>query len=362
MASERAPDPRAERVLFITRKWAPAVGGMETYCLRLTEELAKQVLSLEVIALPGRSGGRPPTALALLAFPFTVIARVLAARQSPTVMHLADMAIWPLAIIALITRGRPRIVLSAHGTDVAYHRRKTLRGKLYGAYLRLGAKLLGKATVIANSKATDTALRETGWQNIGIIPLATDITAPAPDGTTDGTILFVGRLVRRKGFGWFARNVMPLLPKGTQLHVAGPVWDPAEGEALRLPGVTHLGNLHGLTLVNAYRRALCVVVPNIVVPDGEYEGFGLVAPEAAAAGGLVLAAACDGLRDAVLDGETGFLIPSGDAQAWAEKISEISLWSEQQRQEFTGRSALRAQAHYSWARVASATLDVYARA
>jgi hypothetical protein len=38
----------------------------------------------------------------------------------------------------------------------------------------------------------------------------------------------------------------------------------------------------------------------------EYEGFGLVATEAAASGGIVLAANLDGLKDAVMNNRIGF--------------------------------------------------------
>ena len=361
MASDPAPSLPSGRVVFVTRKWAPAVGGMETYCLRLSEELARRT-PLEVIALPGRSDGSPPGAAALLAFPFTAFARILAKRRGIAVIHLADMAIWPLAVLAGLAAGRPRIVLSAHGTDVSYHRRRTWRGRLYGVYLRLGACLLGKATVIANSRATDTVLRETGWRSICVVPLGTDMTVPPPEGTHDGAILFAGRLVERKGFGWFARHVLPVLPAGTRLEVVGPVWHSGEAAALQLSGVTHRGNLHGAELASAYRNALCVIVPNIRVDSGEYEGFGLVAPEAAASGGLVLAADCDGLKDAVLDGETGFLLPSGDAAAWADKIGEVTAWNVEERRAFLARSTRRAQVHYSWTRVADATLETYRHA
>ena len=47
------------RVMFITRKWPPAVGGMETWSVRLAEELAR-IGPVEVVALPGRADRRPP--------------------------------------------------------------------------------------------------------------------------------------------------------------------------------------------------------------------------------------------------------------------------------------------------------------
>ena len=60
-------DNATKKVRFITRKWAPAVGGMETYCLRLAEELSR-IHDLEVISLPGKANGDAPSPLSLIIF------------------------------------------------------------------------------------------------------------------------------------------------------------------------------------------------------------------------------------------------------------------------------------------------------
>jgi glycosyltransferase involved in cell wall biosynthesis len=352
------PEPS---ILFVTRKWAPATGGMETYSLRLTEALAK-FEPVEVIALPGRANGMPPGPLALLAFPLAVFARAARRASAPRVLHLGDMALWPFAALALLWR-RTRVVLSAHGTDVAYHRRGGLRGTLYRLYLALGARLLRRARVIANSRATAHVAGETGWRDAAVVPLATEAAPADPiDGSHDGTILFVGRLVERKGCGWFIREVLPLLPAGTRFLVVGTEWDDGEREALSAPGVEFVGPLTGQALTERYRRSKCVVVPNIEPASGEFEGFGLVAPEAAAAGGVVLAARCGGLTDAVIDGETGFLVATGDARAWAKAIERVSAWTPEQRRTFVGRARARCEEHFNWERVAGQTIASYSDA
>ena len=60
-------------------------------------------------------------------------------------------------------------------------------------------------------------------------------------------------------------------------------------------------------------------MPNIEVP-GDYEGFGLVALEAASQGTLTLAANVDGIPSAVKDGINGYLIEGGNATEWSLKI------------------------------------------
>ncbi len=342
-------------ILFITRKWAPATGGMETYCLRLTEAIARRQ-PVETIALRGQDNGMPPSAIALLLFPFTVIARVVSRTSRPEVVHLGDLAIWPLGL--LFSR-QTRLVISVHGTDVSYPRRGGIRGRLYGAYLKLGAKLLSRARVIANSRATATALQETGWTADTVVPLATDLQAPEKASPMRDTILFAGRLTKRKGCGWFIANVLPHLPEGLTLRIAGTEWDAEESALLDHPRVEFLGPQEQQQLSELYAAALCVVVPNIDIANGEFEGFGLVAPEAASCGGLVLAANNSGLVDAVRDGETGFLVESGNAASWIAKISEIAGWDEARRTAFIAASKAAARDYYSWDRVAEQTLAVY---
>jgi glycosyltransferase involved in cell wall biosynthesis len=348
-----APD-----ILFITRKWAPAVGGMETWSHQLSAQLAR-LAPVEVIALPGRANGHPPTAAALLAFPLTVLRRYLARKKAPDVLHLGDMAIWPLALISGFGQGRPRLVLSAHGTDVSFPRRGGIRGKFYGAYQRLGARLISQALVIANSPATEAAARELGWRNTLVIPLATDLVVSQFDRPPGRHLLFAGRLIRQKGCGWFVREVLPLLPSGTELHIAGTLIDPEEGRVCENPQVRYLGVLPPEQLAEAYAEALCVVVPNIVLDNGEFEGFGLVAVEAAAAGGIVVAADCGGIPAAVSDHTTGFLVESGNPAAWAARIAQIANWDASTRCSFISASLQQVEARYRWPRVAQAVLDAY---
>ena len=348
-----APD-----ILFVTRKWAPAVGGMETWSHQITAELAK-LAPVEVVALPGRSNGLPPGTLALLGFPFTVLRRFFARDRAPDVLHLGDMALWPMGLLARLRGGQTRVVISAHGTDVSYARRQTWRGKVYRSYLKLGARLLQRALVLPNSQATEHAARETGWQHTTVIPLATTMQGKLPSNPPQHHLLFVGRLIPLKGCAWFIRSVLPLLPEGLTLHVAGTVVDPAERAALDHPRVRYLGSLNAEQLAQAYAAAMGVVVPNIELADGTFEGFGLVAIEAAAAGGVVLAANCGGLRQSVIDQTTGFLLPPGQPQDWAAAINDLVSWPQNQRRSFIAGSLTAVETQFRWPRIAALTLAAY---
>ncbi len=330
---------------------------METYSLRVAERLPAYGQT-QVIALPGNDDGSIPKPGALIRFGLATAVKLLFARNPADVTHVADMASWPLALAARIRRPGAKRTLSAHGTDVAYAFRGGVKGKAYGTWLRLGALCLGRVQVVANSNATADATRHFGFKDIDVVPLATDLRPPKAV-SPSRTIFFSGRLVRRKGCAWFIRNVLPNLPEDVRLTVAGTKWDADEVAALDHPRVEFLGHLPFEDLPARYANAACVIVPNIDVPAREFEGFGLVAVEAAASGGVVLAADHSGLKEAVIEGETGFKLPTGDADAWVRKITEVLEWSNETRQAFTENAAQKAAAVYDWDRVTADTFKAY---
>jgi glycosyltransferase involved in cell wall biosynthesis len=331
---------------------------METWSYRLSEELRK-LRPVQIVALPGEATGKPPRKRRLLLFPFMVMQVWLARKSRPRILQIGDLALWPIGLLA---RSGTRVFIAAHGTDAAYHRRGGVRGTLYGLYLRLGAGLLRNASVIANSEATRKVLAETGWHDAEVVLLGTDFRPPQTVKQPTKRILFAGRLVARKGCGWFVREVLPLLPDEIVLDIAGTAWDKSESRVLEHPRVRLLGNLDQTALAEAYAGALCVIIPNIAVPSGEFEGFGLVAPEAAAAGAVVLAADRDGLRDAVVDGVTGYLIESGNPDAWAAKIVEVAGWDAERRKGFCEGASAYVQEHFNWPRVARQFCAIFDRA
>jgi glycosyltransferase involved in cell wall biosynthesis len=328
------------------------MGGMETYCVRLTQELARDV-DLDVVALPGRADGGAPGVLAMMAFGIkTAFGLMIASRAA--VVHLGDVSIWPLGLIARLRHPGTAVIITAHGSDLSLSLKSGLPARLYRGYVRLGARLLGGATVVAVSGWLAGLARDAGFERVTTIPNASDIAAPAThDGAHNGALFFAGRIMRRKGLSRFIDTVLPLLPAGTRIRVAGTVWDAAEARILTHPQVDFLGALGPAELAREYRGALAVIVPSI-----EPEGFGLVAAEAAMAGGVVIAADHSGLRDAVL-ADTGFLASIDAPDQWGAAIADIAGWNAGERAAFTRTASASALERFSWRRVAAETGGVY---
>jgi len=102
------------------------------------------------------------------------------------------------------------------------------------------------------------------------------------------------------------------------------------------------------------RRALFVCMPS------RYEGWGIGAVEAAAAGKAVVGTRISGLADAVRDGETGLLAESGDAKGLAQRMRRL-LDDDQQRKKL-GESGRQWARRFDWDRLARDQEEVYLRA
>lgn len=345
--------PAKPKVRFVTRKWGPTIGGMEKYCLRLCDELS-QYIELEVIALSGRSKNKKPSAISLCTFGL-VTAVKLVTRPTVNTTHIGDMACWPLAWIAKMRNPAGVLVISIHGSDITYGSRKGIMSLLYSIYLRLGARAVGSSKVVSNSYWLANRAQKYGFQNLTVIPLGTDfndreLTLSA---NHNGSIFFAGRLIQSKGLSFIVKQVLPLLPDDMNLRVAGTLVDRSEVDVLQHCGVEFLGSLSTDELYREYVNAMCVVVPS-----QSEEGFGLIAAEAACAGGVVIASAHSGLLEVCADG-VGCLAETSVPESWAEWILSIRGWGSGKRKSWIDSSTRAARDKYSWKAVAEQTFRLY---
>ncbi len=105
-------------------------------------------------------------------------------------------------------------------------------------------------------------------------------------------------------------------------------------------------------LAKRIRRASLVLVPS------QTETFGLVALEAAASGVPVIARAVGGLREAVIDGETGVLVSGDDPDTWAAAIA--GLLADTERWQRMSAAARKHALSRSWVASAQALEHAYA--
>ena len=97
----------------------------------------------------------------------------------------------------------------------------------------------------------------------------------------------------------------------------------------------------------------------VVNASTQPESFGRTITEAQASGCLVLATAHGGACETVKDGETGFLVPPGDAKAMAAKLDEMLEMSEESKARVRTAAVESVRANFSTARMCEETLALY---
>lgn len=348
------------RILCVSRKHPPSVGGMQRMNYELVRRIAMR--SDATVIAWGRSQLYLPLFLVLA---FVRAMYLLPAGRRPDVIYLGDSLLSPLGLLIKAILRRP-VAVTAHGRDV------TFRFPFYRAVVFACLRRLDR--VIAVSRHTLRLCRERGVPEARcvVIPNGIDCAAHTPspeeaemakrwvrrklpaDAPGRPLILTVGRLVRRKGVAPFIREVLPALVSshpGLAYVIVGEGKERKNIERQiarsRLRDNVLLTGLLPLPLVRGLMGAADLfVMPNVSV-RGDMEGFGLVALEAGCAGLPVVASDLEGIRDAVSHGQNGFLIPPGKWNLFTAEVEGL-LEDEEKRKEAGERARAFATERFSW--------------
>lgn len=248
--------------------------------------------------------------------------------------------------------------------------------RLYNSVMARGA------AVIANSSFTADHVRKAhglAGDKLVVIPRGIDLSHfdegdVAPDriealrkawGAKPGRriVLLPGRLTRWKGQLVAIEAIAELGRQDVLLVLAGDAQgrDAYAGELQSAIATRHLDQAvhicgHVGDMAAAYLASDVVLSCSL-----EPEAFGRVAVEAQAMGRPIIATDLGGARETVRAGETGLLIPPGDAPALARSIEAVLAMSEGERAALAARAKAHARARYSRDAMCTATLAVYER-
>ena len=212
--------------------------------------------------------------------------------------------------------------------------------------------------VISESTRDDLVARGVAADRVTVIHPGVDSQdlTPGPAGgrTPAPSFLYVGRLRRYKGVETAVRAlalVRAVRPDAI-LDIAGRGDDqPRLAGLARDLGIESAVRFHGFVTEDTKRDLLRRTWAN-VFPSAK-EGWGITNVEAAACGTPSLASDSPGLRDSVRHGETGFLVPHGDAAALAARMIELA--ANPSLVEALGLAARRFAESLTWDAAAQAT-------
>lgn len=374
------------KVCIITARFSP-FGGVETSIYELARRLVKKGLEVEVHA--SRTGSNPNVEFVegikvirhrilfmLFRAPVNPAIPIAVMKQKDAdVIHVVSTypTISDLGLLFGRIAMRP-VVLAYHFDGEAYG----FLGRLFQRmYLSLFAKWVDMfATIVVSTTRsyvnTSPVLGRTR-KPLVVVPNAVDLQRfnPSVDGRearrrfniseNAKVVLFVGRLVPYKGLEYLIESMSKILDehKNVVLMVVG------EGELERelfaltkrrgiQDSVIFTGRVDESLLPHCYAASDMLVLPSV----SRQEAFGIVVIEAFASGKPVISTSIAGVREVVRPGETGLMVPPGDAESLANAIGEL-LRNDELRREMGRRARLLAEEKYDWNRIVDRYLGVY---
>ncbi len=378
-------------VLFITHKYPPMIGGMEKQSYHLIKGMSSHYKT-HVIAYQKNENK-------LLWFICLKSKIKTTLKENPNIklIHLND-GLMGVACLWLQNYTNIPIVVTYHGLDITFPPtffQNTLIPKLtkYSGAICVSSSTRDLCMQRGFNERNTFTVRNGIDNQLANIQPNENIKERLQnlykvDVSNKRIIVSTGRPVKRKGFSWFLKNVMPLLDKNIIFLMMGPLNnEPTLFERIveRLPktasrtiqlmlgfatdtkdliklvakqeSVYHLGKVSDEDLFQILIVADLFVMPNIRV-EGDTEGFGLVALEASIRGTYVLASGIEGITDAVIDKKNGCLLPSENPHSWADKIHE--LLSDREKLKILSLQGKKyTEKHYSWDIMANEYKDVF---
>jgi len=395
------------KVLFLTNEYPPHVyGGAGVHVDYLSRELAK-IMDVEVRAFGGQSQALDH--LTVTGFPldaggftcpkplrsvFGAVRRCVdfnTANIDAEVVHCHTWYSHFGGILARLNYGLP-MVLTVHSLEPLrpWKREQLGGGYDFTCWLEKTAIEMADAVIAVSSETKDDVLRlfNVPEEKVKIIHNGIDLDEYRKVETTGALarhgidpaipfVLFVGRITRQKGIIHLVNAVRYMNPGFQIVLCAGAPDTPeiaremgAAVEAARRirPNVIWIEEMvDKKTVYELYSRAAVFCCPSI------YEPFGIINLEAMACETAVVASAVGGIKEVVVDGETGFLVPVEQmkespfepvnpdkfARDLAARINQ--LMADPALCERFGRAGRqRAVEKFSWAAIARQTHDLYA--
>ena len=207
---------------------------------------------------------------------------------------------------------------SLYGHRVYLHRRKVLKSK---ACLFIAVSEFIKGKLLEQGFPADKLV-------VHYIGVDTETFSPEPAVPREPIVLFVGRLVEKKGCEYLIRAMSRVQEKRSDVELVvigdGPLRSTLEQLAKEsLRRYQFLGVQSPDCVRTWLSRAQVFSVPSVTADSGDAEGFGIVFVEAQAMGLPVISFANGGIPEAVTHGETGFLAAERDWKVLAEYILHL---------------------------------------
>ncbi len=346
------------RILFISHTYPPIVGGVESQNFELYTWLSKIA---EVKLLANRKRWFIPFFLKYAGLYALTFGRKYDAILLGSCI-LGNVA-WTIKKFSKIP-----VITVAHGLDL------TWKNKIYQKlWIKIFLKSVDKFICVGNETVRIAKEKNIPENRLVFIPNGIDTNKFLGEHSQEEleriigeklngrkTILTTGRLAVHKGVDWFCENVMPKMGDNVIYIIAG---DGEKKDEIRKiiernnlkSKVKLLGYVSDNDRDILYNTADVYVKPNIKI-EGTMEGFGIVAIEAASCKIPVIASNLEGLKDAIKDGQNGFLVEPYSTEGYVKKINEL-LADENFRKNFGEKAREYVVENFTWEKISKRYLE-----
>lgn len=253
--------------------------------------------------------------------------------------HLIHAHFAPYGAIAMPLarqRGLPLLV-SVHGTDVAMSdtaiwRSSYMAHRLYLLRRRALAQMVSRV-IVQSDFLRRIVVERHGFAPEKVVCIRHGIDVqrfnPNPQMTVWGKILYVGRLIERKGLPFLLQALARLRNRFPEIQLTvigdGPMRQQYEALGHDLLGqqVTFLGAQPSEVVQRHLAEACIFCMPSITMPSGEAESLGMVFLEAMAMQVPPVSFHSGGIPEVIIHGQTGFLARERNVEELAHYIEML---------------------------------------
>lgn len=254
-------------------------------------------------------------------------------KVKPALIHAHFGPYGAVALPVAERLGLPLIV-SFHGTDATMKdayvwRLSYMAHRLYLLRRRRLARIASRV-VVQSEFLRDVVVQRHGFpeEKVVIIRHGIDLDEFRPDASVPewGHILYVGRLIERKGLRYLLEAMKKVLQRFPDVRLTvigdGPMRVHYESIAAATLGdrVTFLGAQPQQVVREYLQRAYLFCMPSVTMPSGEAESLGVVFLEAMAMKVPPVSFRSGGIPEVIRHGETGFLAEERDVEGLAHYL------------------------------------------
>ncbi|WP_302080893.1 glycosyltransferase family 4 protein [Salinibaculum rarum] len=346
-------------VAILVKEFPPdVIGGTETQTLRMARELQEQTAH-EVTVYTKRYPSDPPDvpfdlvgvpnwrrSPFLSTFTFVLAATFMLVRDADEFDVLQCMMVYPNGFVGWLVNRFQGLPYFAWIRGGDYYFMKDTPGKRWAI-----SKVLADTLVLVQTERVASDVRdEFSDSNLDVLGNGVDI----PEQTADGDeIVFVGRLKDQKGVHVLIQALEDLDEK-LLIVGDGPERERLERLASRLDvEIEFVGEVNPEAVEEYLHRGKAFVLPSV-----RGEGLPNAVLEAMAIGLPVVVTGTGGVADAVVDGETGFIVEPGNEEGLRDRLE--LLCEADTRRERMGVSARKwVVENHSWNTIISDLDAVY---